>query len=94
GVVFALTIEAALRSFDRGWDRQGIQLVVYGTVVFAALLVAYRYLPMEVARYPAVSGPLLVLAMASVIFGYVRTTRLWEPKAAPPLQLEPQPEPA
>ncbi|MYW21496.1 inositol phosphorylceramide synthase [Streptomyces sp. SID2955] len=94
GVVFALTIEAALRSFDRGWDRQGIQLVVYGTVVFAALLVAYRYLSMEVARYPAVSGPLLVLAMASVIFGYVRTTRLWEPKAAPPLQLEPQPEPA
>ncbi|WP_065961967.1 phosphatase PAP2 family protein, partial [Streptomyces sparsogenes] len=25
GVVFALTIEAALRSFDRGWNRAGIQ---------------------------------------------------------------------
>ncbi|EFL21590.1 putative integral membrane protein [Streptomyces himastatinicus ATCC 53653] len=52
GVVFALTIEAALRSFARGWDRSGIQLVAYGTTVLPALLVAYRYLPMEMARHP------------------------------------------
>ncbi|GHI09473.1 phosphatase PAP2 family protein [Streptomyces cellostaticus] len=94
GVVFALTIEAALRSHDRGWDRAGIQLVTYGTTVFAALLVAYRYLPMEMARHPLVFGPLLILAMASVVHGYVRTTKLWEPKAAPMRQPEPQPEPA
>ncbi|MEU7410214.1 phosphatase PAP2 family protein [Streptomyces sp. NPDC042638] len=93
GVVFALTIEAALRSFDRGWDRQGVRLVVHGTTVFAALLVSYRYLPMELARHPAVYGPLLILAMASVVSGYVRTTRLWEPKAVPTRQPEPQPEP-
>ncbi|MGY0062998.1 phosphatase PAP2 family protein [Streptomyces sp. LZ34] len=92
GVVFTLTIEAALRSLDRGWDRSGIQLVTYGTTVFAALLVSYRYLPMEMARHPWVFGPLLILAMASVIYGYVRTTKLWEPKAAPALQPEPQPE--
>lgn len=92
GVVFALTIEAALRSFARGWDRSGIQLVAYGTTVFAALLVAYRYLPMEMARHPWVFGPLLILAMASVIQGYVRTTQLWEPKAPPVPQPEPQPE--
>ncbi|MGW5866708.1 phosphatase PAP2 family protein [Streptomyces sp. NPDC055239] len=92
GVVFALTVEAALRSFDRGWDRQGIQLVAHGTAVFAALLVAYRYLPMDMARHPEVFGPLLLLAMASVIHGYVRTTRLWEPKAAPAVQAKPQPE--
>ena len=52
GVVFALTIEAALRSLDRGWDRSGIQLVAYGATVFAALLVSYRYLPMEMAEPP------------------------------------------
>ncbi|MGY0064229.1 phosphatase PAP2 family protein [Streptomyces sp. LZ34] len=92
GVVFTLTIEAALRSFDRGWDRSGIQLVTYGTTVFAALLVSYRYLPMEMARHPWVFGPLLILAMISVIYGYVRTTKLWEPKAAPALQPEPKPE--
>ncbi|MEU6550328.1 phosphatase PAP2 family protein [Streptomyces sp. NPDC046915] len=102
GVVFTLTIEAALRTQVRGWDRSGIQLVAYGTTVFVALLLSYRYLPVEMARYPWVSGPLLILAMASVIQGYVRTTRLWEPKAVPaprperpeqPEQPEPQPEP-
>lgn len=92
GVVFALTIEATLRSFARGWDRSGIQLVAYGTTVFAALLVAYRYLPLEMARHPWVFGPLLILAMASVIQGYVRTTQLWDPKVPPVPQPEPQPE--
>ncbi|MFI9719756.1 phosphatase PAP2 family protein [Streptomyces sp. NPDC052396] len=93
GVVFALTIETALRSFDRGWDRAGIQLVAYGAAVFTALLAAYRYLPMEMAGHPWVFGPLLILAMTSVIYGYLQTTRLWEPKAAPVRQPEPQPEP-
>ncbi|MEU0009031.1 phosphatase PAP2 family protein [Streptomyces sp. NPDC006314] len=92
GVVFALTIEAAMRSLDRGWDRSGIQLVAYGTAVFAALLVSYRYLPMEMARHPWVCGPLVIMAMSSVVHGYVRTTAVWEPKAAPARQPEPQPE--
>ncbi|MEU0810781.1 phosphatase PAP2 family protein [Streptomyces sp. NPDC005970] len=93
GVVFTLTIEAALRSHERGWDRSGIQLVAYGTVVFAALLVSYRYLPMKMAEHPWVFGPLLLLAMGSVIYGYVRTTRLWDPTPAPARQPQPQPEP-
>ncbi|WP_331743555.1 phosphatase PAP2 family protein (plasmid) [Streptomyces sp. NBC_01136] len=92
GVVFTLTIEAALRSLERGWDRSGIQLVAYGATVFAALLVSYRYLPMEMAAHPWVFGPLLILAMTSVVHGYVRTTGAWEPKAAPARQPEPQPE--
>ncbi|CAM5654089.1 Inositol phosphorylceramide synthase OS=Streptomyces alboniger OX=132473 GN=CP975_28830 PE=4 SV=1 [Streptomyces alboniger] len=93
GVVFTFTIEAALRTFDRGWDRSGIQLVTYGATVFAALLVAYRCLPTEMAAYPWVFGPLLILAMASVIHGYVRTTKQWDPEAAPAQQPEPQLEP-
>ncbi|GHG75211.1 phosphatase PAP2 family protein [Streptomyces griseocarneus] len=92
GVVFTLTIEAALRSQARGWDRAGIQLAAYGATVFTALLVAYRYVPMEMAKHPWVFGPLLILAMISVIYGYVRTTKQWEPKSAPALQPEPQPE--
>ncbi|MEU3889417.1 DUF5933 domain-containing protein [Streptomyces sp. NPDC029041] len=88
GVVFALTIEAALRAQQRGWDRSGIQLVAYGTAVFAALLVSYRYLPMEMATLPEVAGPLLILAMTSVIYGYVRVTRGW---AARPLVSVPGP---
>ncbi|MFG2266490.1 phosphatase PAP2 family protein [Streptomyces sp. NPDC048720] len=94
GVVFALTVEAALRSFDRGWDRAGIQLACYGVTVFAALLVCYRYLPTQLAGRPWLFGPLLVLAMVSVIYGYVRTTELWEPATVPAQQPEPQLEPA
>ncbi|MFD4629118.1 phosphatase PAP2 family protein [Streptomyces sp. NPDC058284] len=91
GVVFALTVEAALRTFDRGWEPSGIRLVAYGTIVFAALLVSYRFLPMRMAGHPWVFGPLLLLLMASVIYGYVRTVGPWEPKAAPTVRPEPQP---
>ncbi|MGW4909825.1 DUF5933 domain-containing protein [Streptomyces sp. NPDC004270] len=73
GVVFTLTVEAALRSFDRGWDRSGLRFAAYGATVFAALLVSYRWLPLEMARHPWASGPLLLLALASVVYGYVRT---------------------
>ncbi|MFJ3251542.1 phosphatase PAP2 family protein [Streptomyces sp. NPDC086771] len=96
GVVFTLTIETALRSLDRGWDRSGIQLVVYGAAVFAGLLTSYRYLSVEMAGHPWVFGPLLILAIASVVYGYARTTRLWDRKAAsvrlPEPRREPQPE--
>ncbi|MFG2146369.1 phosphatase PAP2 family protein [Streptomyces sp. NPDC048696] len=95
GVVFTLTIEAGLRAIERGWDRSGIQLVAYGATVFAALLVSYRYLPLQMAEHPWVFGPLLILAMVSVIYGYVRTAKRWEPvavKVVAPRQPEPQPE--
>ncbi|MGN5381974.1 phosphatase PAP2 family protein [Streptomyces lasalocidi] len=93
GVVFALTVEAALRAFARGWNRTGARLVAYGATVFAALLASYRYLPMTMAEHPWVFGPLLIAAMGSVIVGYLRTTRVWEPQAAPVRKPEPQPEP-
>jgi hypothetical protein len=92
GVVFAFTIEATLRSLARGWDRSGIRLVTYSATVFAALLVSYRYLPVEMAEHPWVFGPLLLLAMASVVHCYMQTIKLWEPKAAPTQQPEPQHE--
>ncbi|MFH9089436.1 phosphatase PAP2 family protein [Streptomyces sp. NPDC017673] len=92
GVVFTLTIEAALRAFDRGWDRSGIQLVAHGAAVFTALLLSYRFLPVQMAAHPWLFGPLLLLAMLSVVHGFVRTTALWEPKAPPVPHPEPQPE--
>ncbi|GAA2299271.1 phosphatase PAP2 family protein [Streptomyces kunmingensis] len=90
GVVFAITIEAAMRAFERGWDGAAIRLVAYGATVFAVLLVTYRYLPMEMARHPWAFGPLLLLAMASVVYGYMRTIKLWQPKAVPAPLPEPQ----
>ncbi|WP_410170082.1 phosphatase PAP2 family protein [Actinacidiphila bryophytorum] len=92
GAVFSITVEAALRTYDRGWDKAGVQLVVHGAAVFTALLLSYRFLPMQMARHPYVFGPLLIAALVSVIAGYVRTTRQWEPVPAPALGRKPQPE--
>ncbi|MFF4060275.1 phosphatase PAP2 family protein [Streptomyces sp. NPDC001668] len=92
GVVFTLTIEAGLRSYDRGWDRSGLRLTAYGTAVFVALLVSYRFLPVRMAEYPWLAGPLLLLAMVSVIYGYTRTVARWERAPAPSRQPQPQPE--
>lgn len=92
GVVFTLTIETALRTYDRGWDRSGIRLAAYGATVFTALLLSYRWLPSEMAGHPWLAGPLLLLAMVSVIYGYVRTVARWEPAPVPMPQREPLPE--
>ncbi|MFF7357013.1 phosphatase PAP2 family protein [Streptomyces filipinensis] len=91
GAVFSVTVEAALRSLDRGWDRSGTLLVAYGTVVFAALLTSYRFLPVEMAEHPWLCGPLLILAMASVVYGFVRTTKQWETSTGTVQRPEPQP---
>ncbi|MEU3660659.1 phosphatase PAP2 family protein [Streptomyces sp. NPDC032940] len=93
GVVFALTVEAAMRALARGWDRSATLLVAHGTAVFALLLLAYRFLAREMAGCPWLFGPLLLLAMASVIYGYVRTTGRWEPKAVPAPRSDPDPGP-
>ncbi|MEV0176819.1 phosphatase PAP2 family protein [Streptomyces sp. NPDC050803] len=93
GVVFTLTIETALRTYDRGWDRAGVRLTAYGATVFVALLTSYRFLPLEMAQHAWAAGPLLLLAMGSVVYGYVRTVRQWEPEApARADQPERQPE--
>ncbi|MEI5101556.1 phosphatase PAP2 family protein [Streptomyces sp. PmtG] len=92
GVVFTLTVEAGMRALDRGWDRSAVRLVAHGAAVFAALLLSYRYLAVEMSEYPWLFGPLLLLAMASVIYAYARTTKLWEPQAPPAVRAKPQPE--
>ncbi|MEU6314959.1 phosphatase PAP2 family protein [Streptomyces sp. NPDC047014] len=96
GVVFTLTIETALRSLARGWDRQGARLTAYGSAVFLALLLSYRFLSVEMSENPFVFGPLVILSMISVLYGYLRTTRQWDreptPVQLPAPRREPQPE--
>ncbi|WP_346012440.1 phosphatase PAP2 family protein [Streptomyces sp. SID3343] len=94
GVVFALTVEAAMRSFACGWDRRAILLVAHGAAVFALLLLSYRYLPTTMADHPWLFGPLLLSAMGSVVYDYVRTIRLRDPKVVPAEQPEPRLLPA
>lgn len=80
-----------MRALDRGWDWSASRLVARGATVFVVLLVSYRYLPVEMARHPRVFGPLLVLALASVVLNYVRTTRRWDLEPVAELPLEPRP---
>ncbi|MGD6756810.1 phosphatase PAP2 family protein [Streptomyces sp. BH105] len=100
GTVFALSIEAAMRAFARGWDRHATLMVSYGTAVLTMLLVSYRYLPTHMAAHPWAFGPLLILLTGSVVLLYVRTARQWGPQATPPApprpskagSADPQPE--
>ncbi|WPP31831.1 phosphatase PAP2 family protein [Streptomyces sp. CL7] len=87
GVVFALTIETAMRCSAHGWDRAGVRLVALGTTVFAALLASYRWLPTEMAARPWLFGPLLLLVTGAVIYAYVRTARAARERVS-----EPKPE--
>ncbi|MGW0176647.1 DUF5933 domain-containing protein [Rhodococcus sp. NPDC003322] len=73
GAVLCLTIEAALRDPERGWDRFRIRLVVGGAVAFAALLASYRYLAAPIAAVPVVSVPVILGVLAAVVVGFYST---------------------
>ncbi|CAL9475766.1 hypothetical protein SUDANB70_02935 [Streptomyces sp. enrichment culture] len=95
GVVFVLTVEAALRAHDTGWQRPGVHLVAHGATVLAALLLSYRHLALPMAQHPWLAGPLLLLATGSVVICFVRTSTAWESAGPAPVpRPEAQPEPA
>ncbi|NUS44022.1 MAG: inositol phosphorylceramide synthase [Mycobacteriaceae bacterium] len=73
GAVLCLTVESALRDPDRGWDRARTQLVAFGAAVLAGLLLAYRFLPSTMARYPVPAGFLVLGALATVCFMFYAT---------------------
>lgn len=73
GVVFALTIEAALREPERGWGGFRWRLVLGGSATLGGLLLSYRYLPTTMAEVPLVSGPVLLGATAAMIVAFWAT---------------------
>ncbi|WP_344001761.1 phosphatase PAP2 family protein [Streptomyces thermocarboxydovorans] len=94
GVVFVLTIDAGMRASARGWTRSDTLLVAHGTAVFTALVLSYRWLPVPMSEHPWISGPLMILAMLSVIYGYLRLTASEKPEATPPVPPGPHPNEA
>ncbi|WP_203350733.1 phosphatase PAP2 family protein [Streptomyces sp. S-9] len=84
GVVFALTIETAMRCSAYGWDRAGVRVVALGATVFGALLASYRWLPTEMAARPWLFGPLLLLVTGTVVYAYVRAARAARDRAPAP----------
>ncbi|QXC59403.1 phosphatase PAP2 family protein [Aquihabitans sp. G128] len=73
GVVFSLTIEAALRDPERGWGWFRWRLVLGGSTAVGGLLFSYRYLSVQLATDPELSGVLLVGVMAAMITAFYAT---------------------
>ncbi|MCH5643424.1 phosphatase PAP2 family protein [Gordonia sp. ABSL49_1] len=65
GAVLCLTIDSALRDPARGWGAPRIRLVAGGSVLFATLLVSYRYLAVPMAHYPVLAGALVLGALVA-----------------------------
>ncbi len=92
GVVFTLTIEAALRAQARGWDRSGIQLV---SLRHGGLRRAPGVLSLSAGGDGRTSAGVRTASPSGDGLGDLRLCtdhQMWEPKAAPAPQPEPQPE--
>ncbi|MBP2188625.1 hypothetical protein BJ987_001526 [Nocardia goodfellowii] len=73
GAVLCLTVESALREPERGWGWFRVRLVGGGTIVFAALLLSFRFLAVPMAEYPVLSGTVVLAALAGVAAAFHAT---------------------
>ncbi|TSD99570.1 inositol phosphorylceramide synthase [Skermania sp. ID1734] len=73
GAVLCLTVEAALRDPVRGWGWVRIRLVSGGLALLTGLLLAYRFLAVEMAHNPVLAGTLIVGALAVLAIGFYAT---------------------
>ena len=90
GVVFALTVEVAMRTYDRGWRRPGI------LVCTRCDRLQPRSSPRTATcrrRWPPIRGCSGRFSswLATLIAGYVRITERWEPAAVRTPELSPEP---
>ncbi|HET9874159.1 MAG TPA: DUF5933 domain-containing protein [Mycobacterium sp.] len=75
GAVLCLTVEAALRNPQLGWNPTRIRLVVTGTALLATLLLCFRFLAVPMARLPLLFGPLLVGGLVLYAVAFVARSR-------------------
>jgi hypothetical protein len=73
GAVLCLTVESMLREPVRaeGWSRAG--LVGAGAAFMSAILLACRYLAVDMARYPWLFGPLMIAALVAFSIAFYAT---------------------
>ena len=60
GVIFTLTLEAALTRPELGWSRHRVSVIAFGVVTFSSMLLATRFLSVEIAASGAVGGFVLI----------------------------------
>ncbi|MFE6920170.1 DUF5933 domain-containing protein [Nocardia sp. NPDC057663] len=73
GAVLCLTVESALRAPERGWGAFRVQMVGFGAVAFAGLLLSYRYLAVPMAEYPVLAGAIVIGLLAAVAAAFHAT---------------------
>lgn len=73
GAILCLTLESALRDPDRGWGPFRIRLVAGGTLLIAAQLAAYRYLPAVMAENALIAGSMLLASLVAMIVAFRAT---------------------
>ncbi|MFC6013525.1 phosphatase PAP2 family protein [Nocardia lasii] len=83
GAVLCLTVESALRAPERGWGAFRIRLVAFGAVLFAGLLLSYRYLAVPMSEYPMAAGAILIGLLASLAVAFHNTWFAETPAPAP-----------
>ncbi|KXP05129.1 phosphatase PAP2 family protein [Tsukamurella pseudospumae] len=88
GLVFALTLEAAMIRPEDGWHPRRIVTVVGGTVAFAAILLAIRYLSVPMAQGGHLAAVALLGVVGVMVVAYARIARppsLDDAATAPPV---------
>lgn len=73
GAVFCMTLESALREPGRGWGWFRWRLLLWGAAVMTAVLVATRFLAVQMATHPLPSAGALVGVLALTILGFYAT---------------------
>ncbi|MFE3544212.1 DUF5933 domain-containing protein [Nocardia sp. NPDC059177] len=94
GAVLCLTVESALRAPERGWGMFRVRLVAFGAVVFAGLLLAYRYLAVPMAEYPVVAGAIVIGLLTAVAVAFHATWFATAPATAAHPNTSTEPAPA
>ena len=93
GAVFALTVEAGVRSHRTGWRREGAVLVGAGATVFLAVLLAVRYGAVTIADQPWASV-VLALSMLGALGWEFRRVFAAQQLRSEPIRVAPQARPS
>ncbi|WP_346077303.1 phosphatase PAP2 family protein [Gordonia cholesterolivorans] len=71
GAIFTLTLEAALTRPELGWSRHRLAVVVFGTAAFSGLLLATRYLAVEMSDSGVLGGLALIATVLAVAAAFL-----------------------
>lgn len=84
GMIFTLTLEAALIRSEQGWHRRRLLVIAMGTALFSAMLLATRFLALNLAAGGLLSTVLLLGAVIAAAMGYVAVDRRSVPQSTSP----------